>query len=113
MKKRFVIISATIVLAILSPILISRLLAVDAGNKLVSPEKTELQMMSCRPYILHFKDGRPIDSTTGIGWRVAYNTDKCFITHDVEIYTSLTGKIIATNPIDLKSRLKPGVKACS
>jgi hypothetical protein len=112
-KKKYVIISIIIALAILSAILVSRLLAVEAGNKLITPEKTELHMVSCRPFILQFKEGRPIASITGIGWRVAYNTDRCFIIGDVEVYTSLTGKIIATNPIDLKSRVKAGVKACS
>ena len=104
-KKKIIIISIVLILVIFTGFL-SRSLSIKAGNKLIEPVKGELQLVGCRPCRLQFEDGHPVSKTTGIGWRVAYNTDKYFIINDIEVYTSLTGKIVATNPTNLKSRIR-------
>ncbi len=112
MNKNIIIVAITILLPIVAVIMVSRSLAIKSANEVIAPVKSELHLVSCRPYVLRFKDGHPIGSITGIGWRVAYNTDRCFITHDLEIYSSLLGKIMSTNPIDLKNRIKGEVRVC-
>jgi len=102
MKKKIII---TLIVIIFSGFFLSRSLAIKVGNELMEPVKDELQLVSCQPYRLFFEDGHPVSKATGIGWRVAYNTDKCF-SNDIEVYTSFTGKIVATNPTNLKSRIR-------
>jgi hypothetical protein len=104
-KKKIILTSTILILVILSGFQ-SRSLSIKRGKELIEPVKDELQLVSCQPCRLFFEDGHPVSKTTGIGWRVAYNTDKYFIINDIEVYTSLTGKIVATNPTDLQNRIR-------
>ena len=106
MKKKIIITLIVFILVVSSGFFLSRSISIKTGNKLIQPVNDELHLISCRPCRLFFEDGHPVSKTTGIGWRVAYNTDEYFIIQDIEIYTSLTGKIVATNPTDLKSRIR-------
>lgn len=76
----------------------------------MNPVQDELHMVSCTLAPFFFKSGEFKDKITGIGWRVAYNTDQHFIINDVEIYVSLLGSVEMTNPRDLKERIQKKIK---
>jgi hypothetical protein len=75
------------------------------AEDIIRPVNDELQLVSCTLSPFHFKNGEFQNKITGIGWRVAFNTDQYFIIHDIEIYVSLIGVVEMTNPKDLQERI--------
>ena len=96
------------VLISFSLILVSYSKAKSIASDTMEPTKPDFYITECNFSALFFYDGRPVDRITGFGWQVLFNTDKYF-TNNLEIYVSLTGEIVGTNPTDLRERIKTKV----
>ena len=102
---RYIVSILLLVITSLLLILVSYSKAKSTANEIMEPTKPDFYMVECNFSVLAISDGRPVDHITGIGWQVLYNTDKYFA-NNLEIYISLTGKIVGTNPVDLRERIK-------
>jgi hypothetical protein len=102
--KKYIVSAIVVTLVFIVLVFFSFELAKRKADNIINPVKNELQRVSCKLSLFYFRNGQLLDHISGIGWRVAYNTDEYFA-NDVEIYVSLSGIIEMTNPRDLVERI--------
>ena len=104
-RRHYIFFISLLFIIFLTFLLVSYSNAKRVANKIMEPTKPDIYMVECNFTILSLSEGRPVDQISGVGWQVLYNTDKYFA-NNLEIYVSLTGKIVGTNPVDLRERIK-------
>jgi hypothetical protein len=103
--RRYILAISIFVFVFLVLLSLSYLNAKKVADALMAPTKPDFALVECNLSAHFFKDGRPIDKITGVGWKVLFDTDKYF-TNPLEVYVSITGEIVATNPTDLRERIE-------
>jgi hypothetical protein len=103
-NHRYSIIIFSILAISIVLLLVSYSNAKRVAEIIMESAKPEFYLSECNFSILSYEEGRPVNKLTSFGWQILYHTNEAW-TNDLELYITLTGRLVATNPGDLQNLL--------